>query len=85
MDIQPIINKSKGLFHPLKDIEYFKKVKSDGITLVWPNGLDLCPDVLYEMGEEVIDSKKSRSKKRKDANSQATKRRIHMVVKTKRD
>jgi hypothetical protein len=29
VDIEPIIKKSKGLFHPLKDIEYFKKVSLD--------------------------------------------------------
>ena len=57
VDIEPIINKSKGLFHPLRDFEYFKKVSLDDIeyplSICWPNGEGLCPDVLYEMGKEI--------------------------------
>jgi hypothetical protein len=38
-----------GIFAPLEDIEYFKQVKVDSEvgTLVWPNEVDFCPDVLY--------------------------------------
>ena len=46
------------MFLPLKGLKYFKKVKTDGTTLFWPNGLDLCPDVLYEMGERIKDGQK---------------------------
>ena len=33
----------------LQDIDFFKKVRVDPEigTLVWPNEVDLCPDVLY--------------------------------------
>jgi len=43
-----VVNKS-GLFRPLSDAAYFSKVSVDAEagTLVWPNGLDLDPDVLY--------------------------------------
>jgi hypothetical protein len=62
VDIEPIIKKSKGLFHPLKDIEYFKKVSLDDVqyplSICWPNGADICPDVLYEMGKDVQEKKK---------------------------
>ena len=44
---------------PLADIDYFKKVKCDSISIYWPNGVDLCPDVLYKMGK---DTKQSTSK-----------------------
>jgi len=38
-----------GVFQPLEDIEFFRQVKVDPEvgTLVWPNGVDFCPDVLY--------------------------------------
>ena len=38
-----------GVFAPLEDIDFFKRVKVDPEigTLVWPNEVDLCPDVLY--------------------------------------
>jgi uncharacterized protein DUF2442 len=35
------------VFEPIrKDPALFAKVMVDGGTLVWPNGADLCPDVL---------------------------------------
>jgi len=41
------------MFEPLKDIKYFKKVKTDGHTIVWPNEVDFCPDLLYKIGKNV--------------------------------
>ena len=40
----------KGVFEPLTDPAYFRRVrvKPDIGTIVWPNGADFCPDVLYE-------------------------------------
>jgi len=37
------------MFEPLRDPEMFRKVAvdSDSGTVVWPNGADLDPDVLY--------------------------------------
>jgi hypothetical protein len=35
------------MFDPIrKDPSFFAKVRADGGTVVWPNGADLCPDVL---------------------------------------
>jgi len=38
-----------GVFGPLESVDFFRQVAVDreAGTLVWPNGVDLCPDVLY--------------------------------------
>jgi len=38
-----------GVFVPLADVSFFSRVAVDpeAHTLVWPNGVDLDPDVLY--------------------------------------
>ena len=40
-----------GVFRQLEDVEFFKQVQVDpeAGTIVWPNGVDLCPDVLYSL------------------------------------
>lgn len=39
----------KGVFAPLKDPAEFAKVRVNPElgTICWPNGADICPDVLY--------------------------------------
>jgi hypothetical protein len=38
-----------GVFAPLNQEEFFRQVSvdSEAGTIVWPNGVDFCPDVLY--------------------------------------
>jgi len=38
-----------GVFGPLEDPVFFRRVAVDNElgTLVWPNGADFCPDILY--------------------------------------
>jgi hypothetical protein len=45
-----IVGKGK-LYQALEDIEFFRKVSvsADLGTVVWPNGLDICPDLLYSL------------------------------------
>ena len=44
-DVAPYI---KGSWYgKLKDPLYFNRVKTDGFTVVWPDGQDICPDELY--------------------------------------
>ncbi len=40
-----------GVFAPLEAIDYFGEVKVDpeAGTIVWPNEVDFCPDVLYSL------------------------------------
>ncbi len=50
-----------GVFTQLENIDTFKQVKVDSEigTLVWPNDVDFCPDVLYSeaTGQPIPNSK----------------------------
>ncbi len=37
----------------LKDMSYFRRVSTDGFTVVWPEGQDICPDELYECSQTI--------------------------------
>lgn len=46
-DVKPYI---KGSWYGrLEDESYFCAVTTDGYTVVWPDGQDLCPDELYAL------------------------------------
>jgi hypothetical protein len=49
LDLRPRIAGRGGVFEPLQDVAFFAQVSVDpeAGTLVWPNGVDFCPDVLY--------------------------------------
>ena len=49
LDFRDRIVDRGGVFAPLEDLEFFKRVSVDPEigTLVWPNEVDFCPDVLY--------------------------------------
>jgi hypothetical protein len=38
-----------GIFAPLEEPPFFRRVTVDTVlgTIVWPNGADFCPDLLY--------------------------------------
>ncbi len=49
-DVKPYI---KGEWYGrLNDPAYFKAVATDGYTVTWPDGQDICPDDLYSLGYE---------------------------------
>lgn len=53
-----LIKDYSGVFAALKDDSFFRQVRVDRElgTVVWPNGADVCPDVLYSFasGKPVI-------------------------------
>ena len=38
-----------GLGAALKDHDYFRRVSIEDGALVWPNGYDICPDLIYSI------------------------------------
>lgn len=58
VDISLVIGDFDGVFEPLLDPVFFRKVRVDHEvgTIVWPNGADICPDVLYSFasGKPII-------------------------------
>lgn len=67
IDLENKVKNAKGIFAPLKALEYFKKVALDDshLSICWPNGADICPDVLYNMGKVVKTAKKASSSLKK--------------------
>lgn len=51
VDIEPLLD--GPVFAPLRDASIFEQVDVDehGETIVWPNGADLDPDVIYGSAE----------------------------------
>jgi hypothetical protein len=50
VDLTPLIGGRVGVFTPLQDPTFFARVPVDvdAGTIVWPNGVDLDPDMLYD-------------------------------------
>lgn len=42
-----------GVFEQMKDLDFFRKFFVDLNTLCWPNGADIAPERLYEIGKIV--------------------------------
>lgn len=76
----------KTVFYPFRDLDFFKSVKVDKHTgtIVWPNGVDLCPDVLYEIGVEAKKSaKKNHQQKKTKASSTSPRATSKIAAKSK--
>lgn len=60
VEMDRVLKNYTGIFAPLLDENYFQQVKVDTElgTIVWPNGADVCPDVLYSIasGKPIINN-----------------------------
>jgi hypothetical protein len=58
VDMDRVIGRFDGVFTPLLDPGFFAQVRVEQElgTIVWPNGADICPDVLYSYasGKPII-------------------------------
>ena len=48
-DVKPYLNHE--LFAELKNEKLFKTVKIAGLSIEWDNGVDICPDELYNLSK----------------------------------
>lgn len=88
VDLSEKIKNASGIFLPLKNLEYFKKVAVDDcqLSICWPNGADICPDVLFEMGLPVHKKKRKPSNpKSVNRNSKRSSRRSKVKTRSKTD
>lgn len=46
---EKIFNDSRAVFHPLREVNYFKTFKQNRWTIEWNNGLDLAPEYLLNL------------------------------------
>lgn len=55
VDLAPFVAVKGGVFAALQDADFFARVTvdRDAGTIVWPNGADIDPDVLYEAAHGV--------------------------------
>lgn len=49
VEVDAIVGNYSGVFEPLLEPAFFSAVRVNPElgTVIWPNGADLCPDVLY--------------------------------------
>ena len=61
VNMDAIVASYTGVFAPLLDPVYFAQVTVDPDlgTVVWPNGADACPDVLYAHATGQLDKLRS--------------------------
>ena len=59
-DMEDRLRIAKNMFLPLKDIDFFSKVKCEDGTIIWPNGVDLCPEMLFKCSKDIPREKRKR-------------------------
>jgi hypothetical protein len=66
-DCRPLLD--FGVFQELRDKSYFRQVRAENGTVVWPHEQDICPDTLY------LDSEKTKKTRPDKRPQRATRRR----------
>jgi|LakMenEpi03Aug12_release.lakeMendotaPanAssembly.Ray.scaffolds.fasta_scaffold4133034_1 hypothetical protein len=57
-DFKPLLKKKGTMLEPLRSVDYFKKVFLEMGVPTWPNGYDVCADVIFRDGKSVKQLKK---------------------------
>ena len=57
-DFKPLFKKTGPMLEPLRKIAYFKKVFLEMGAPTWPNGFDICADLIYMDARDVKRTKK---------------------------
>lgn len=57
-DVKPLFKKSGPMLEPLRKIAFFKKVFLEMGAPTWPNGFDICADLIYMEAKEMKRPKK---------------------------
>ena len=57
-DFKPLLKKKGSMLEPLRSVDYFKKVFLEMGVPTWPNGYDICADVIYMQGKASKQLKK---------------------------
>jgi hypothetical protein len=57
-DLRPLLKKGGSMIKQLESPAFFKKVFLEMGTPTWPNGFDLCCDVIYQQGKTMRAARK---------------------------
>jgi hypothetical protein len=52
-DVKPLFKKSGPILEPLRKAAYFKRVFLEMGAPAWPNGFDICADLIYMEAMDV--------------------------------
>lgn len=57
-DMGDVLQEKGRMSQPLKEPNFFDKVFVESGTPTWPNGYDVCPEVIYKDGKHINRLKK---------------------------